>query len=74
MAFETTYEAFHARVTEQDGAAEADRRCPVYARAFAASCREQAHTAPPEDVALLLRLADQMDPDRQGVPDAAAQQ
>lgn len=70
MAFETTYKAFHARVTAQHGPAEADRICPEYARHFAAACREQSRTAPPDDVAVLLRLADQMNPDAEGVPDA----
>lgn len=74
MAFETTYAALHARVTAQLGQAEADRICPGYARHFVAACREEAATATPDDAAVLLRLANEMNPDAEGVPDAAAHQ
>lgn len=63
MAFETTYEEFLSRVTEQRGAEEAAVMCRPYARSFAADARKMAAAAAFEDVARLLRLAGQMDPD-----------
>ncbi|MFG2617800.1 hypothetical protein ACGFXC_09225 [Streptomyces sp. NPDC048507] len=72
MAFETTYGAFLARVTEQHGPTEARAICEPHARNLARSVRALAAGAEPASAARLLRLADQMDPDRRDAPDAPA--
>lgn len=65
-----TYGAFVERATVAYGEAEAGRICPAYGRLFARDCRQRAAAASGEDVEVLRRLADQMDPDMHsgGVP------
>ncbi|MFJ1865534.1 hypothetical protein ACIOD1_12965 [Streptomyces sp. NPDC088097] len=72
MAFETTYEAFLARVTAQRGPAEARAMCEPFARNLSGDIQALATDADPDDAAQFLRLADQMDPDRREVPDGTA--